>query len=181
MSRWTWSKTKGQALQLVFEGRQSLDQIALSCAIPARTLDYWIAHTDFQDRLQKLYADIEVATRGLPYITKTQRLVGLSSMAEQARVEFEARPWLKETRQTGRDPETGEPLTTVNESFNRDAHAAFRESLAEIAAELGARKNLTEISGALEVKSDAESFDRRMASLYERLAAGALSRQSDAG
>ena len=144
MARWTWDKVKQQALEAIFEGRKTRDEVALSCAIPASTLDYWIAHKDFQRRLKTLYDEIEAATRGLPYIAKTQRLVGLSAMAESARREYETRPWLKEVRPT---PD-GE---MVNEHFNRDAHAAFRESLADIAAELGARKNVTELNGALSV------------------------------
>lgn len=158
MARWTWDKTKQQALDAVFEGRKTLDAIALSCAVPARTLDYWIAHSDFQQRLQKLYTDIEEATRGKPYVTKTQRIVGLSQMAESAREEYEARRWLKEERQVGRDPESGDPLMQTNEHFNKDAHAAFREALADIAAELGARKNVTELSGALDINEQVTFF-----------------------
>lgn len=176
-----WTDGQKQVLNYVFEGRITQAKMSENVGMDLRALERLIAHPDFQAKLQERRDHLIEALDDQPYIRKERRLIGLAQMAESARQEYEARPWLKETRQTGRDPETGEPHTTVNESFNRDAHAAFRESLAEIAAELGARKNLTEISGALEVKSDAESFDRRLASLYERLAAGALSRQPDAG
>jgi len=176
-----WTDEQKQALNLIFEGRKSQEKIAEDCHIPARTLRDWIAHPDFQAKLKERRDNLIEALDATPYIRKERRLMALAQMAESAREEYEARPWLKEIRQTGRDAETGEPLTTVNESFNRDAHAAFRESLADIAAELGARKNFTEISGSLEVMNDAESFDRRLTSLWERITTGGVAGEPHAG
>lgn len=139
-----WTDVQVQALNLIFEGRKSRDRIALDCAVPARTLDDWIAHPDFQAALKARRDNLIDALDNQPYIRKERRLIALAQMAESARVEYEARPWLKEIRPT---PD-GE---LVNESFNRDAHAAFRDSLADIAAELGARKNVTDLSATLDV------------------------------
>ena len=125
-----WTDVQKQALNLIFEGRKPLDKIALDCAIPARTLDDWIAHPDFQAALKARRDNLIESLDYLPYIRKERRLVALAQMAESAREQYEEHPLLKEIRPT---PD-GE---LVNEHFNRDAHAAFRESLAELAAELG--------------------------------------------
>lgn len=137
-----WDETRKKALDLVFEGRKSHAKIAEDCSVPVRTLDDWIAHPDFQAKLKERRDTLIESLDHVPYIRKERRLIGLAQMAESARNEYEARPWLQEVRPT---PD-GE---ITNESFNRDAHAAFREALADIAAELGARKNVTELSGAL--------------------------------
>lgn len=136
-----WDDVQKQALSLIFEGRKTLTQIASDCAVPARTLDDWIAHPDFQAKLQERRDNLIASLDHQPYIRKERRLAALAEMAEAARQEYEARPWLKEVRQIGYDRDTGEPLTMTNESFNRDAHAAFRDSLNDIAKELGERTN----------------------------------------
>lgn len=154
----TWTDPQTLALNRIFEGRWSLEKIALDCTVPVRTLKDWIAHPDFQAALQARRDHLIEALDDQPYIRKERRLIGLAQMAESARVEYEARPWLKEERQTGRDPESGEPLVTTNEHFNKDAHAAFREALADIAAELGARKNVTEVSGSLDINTNVSFY-----------------------
>lgn len=141
-----WTDVQLQALNLIFEGRKSQAKIAEDCGIPVRTLEDWIAHPDFQAALKTRRDNLMESLDNQPYIRKERRLIALAQMAESAREQYEEHPLLKEIRPT---PD-GE---LVNEHFNRDAHAAFRESLAEIAAELGARKNVTELSGTLDVSS----------------------------
>lgn len=142
-----------KVFSLVFEGRYSLEKIALDCTIPLRTLKDWIAHPEFQSRLVEKRADILAACDDLQiaYARKEQRIVALAQMAESARQEYEARTWLQEKRQIGFDKEHEEPLYLINESFNKDAHAAFRESLDDIAKELGHRKVPVDHSGTLDV------------------------------
>lgn len=152
-----WTDEQQQVLALVFEGRLSsqriAEKLANDCQIPARTIRDWMAHPEFQERLKAMRERLleSCDELGIAYVRKEQRIVGLSQMAENAREQYEERPWLREIRQIGRDPVAEEDIIQVNEHFNRDAHAAFRESLAEIAAELGARKNVTELSGAIDV------------------------------
>lgn len=139
-----WDDVQKQALNSIFEGRKSYEQIALDCTVPLRTLKDWIAHPDFQAALQERRDNLIASLDSQPYIRKERRLIALAQMAESAREQYEARPLLIEKRPTGRDPETGETQYMEQEAFNRDAHAAFRESLADIAAELGARKNVVD-------------------------------------
>lgn len=173
-----WTPAREMALKLVFEGRWTQEEIARKLVeaedaeaadadettteppaaddatkdteaklservrISTRTLRRWITHADFQQRLEAMRADLATTLRTVAYADKGQRVVGLSQMAEAARREFEARPWLKEVR-----PSPDGEIT--NESFNRDAHAAFRGALDDIAAELGARKNVTDVNAIL--------------------------------
>lgn len=148
-----WDAPQEKAFALVFEGRQSLDKIALNCTIPLRTLKDWIAHPDWQERVRVARLDLvaSLTQMGIGYVAKEQRLIALSQMGESARQEYEARPLLTERRQTGMDRETNTPLYLINESFNRDAHAAFRESLDDIARELGERRVKTDVAGAIDV------------------------------
>lgn len=141
-----WNERQLEVLSLVFEGRRTQRWIAEHCQIPARTLTDWLEHPDFKQRLADMRADIVSAMADVAYVRKEQRIQALAQMAELARQQFEAKPLLVEIRPTS----DGEPIT--NESFNRDAHAAFRESLADIAAELGARKVVSEITGGVEVE-----------------------------
>ncbi len=135
-----------EALRLTFEGRWTQAEIAEKCHIATRTYRYWREHPDFQARLEAMRADFAASIRDVAYADKAQRIIGLAQMAESARREYEARPWLKEERQIGRDPESGEPLMMTNESFNRDAHAAFRVALDDIAKELGQRTNKVDMT-----------------------------------
>ena len=134
-----WTPARKKALEQVFEGRKTLDDIALNCAVSPRTLDAWIAHAAFQEQLHKLRENLIAALDHKPYIRKERRLAALADMAESARREYEARPWLQEIRPTP----NGE---IVNESFNRDAHAAFRDALNDIARELGERSSNVNIT-----------------------------------
>lgn len=148
-----WDEVQKTALNLIFEGRKSHEKIAADCSVPVRTLRDWIAHPDFQAVLKERRDNLMESLDDVPYIRKERRLIALAQMAESAREEYEQRPWLKEERQIGRDDE-GNPLMLTNEHFNRDAHAAFRDALTDIAAELGARKNVTELSGALDISGE---------------------------
>lgn len=137
-----WTDAQRQALTLLFEGRKSLDKIALDCAISPRTLDNWLTHPDFAGKLADLreHALEALSARGVAYVRKEQRIIALSQLAEQARSQYEAHELLIESRQVGRDKETGEMLTLDNERFNRDAFDAVRGALDDIAKELGHRK-----------------------------------------
>lgn len=146
-----WTEKQERALALTFEGRWTQSEIAEKCHIAPRTYRYWREHPDFQARLESLRADFAASIRDVTYADKARRIAALDQMAESARREYEQRPWLEEKRQIGYDQERDEPLYLINENFNRDAHAAFRDSLADIAAELGARKNVTEMNGTLDI------------------------------
>lgn len=162
-----WDDTLSQILNDVFIGRKSSEKIAEDCQLPPRTVRDWIAHPDFQAALKERRDSLIESLDHVPYVRKERRIIGLAQMAEDARQQYEARPWLREVRplpprsvvrirtkdEDGEDTvEETEPLDAiVNESFNRDAFAAFREALADIAAELGARKNVTELSGTLDM------------------------------
>lgn len=153
-----WTPELKAALKLAFEARLTSEQIAEKIAtdcqdsvgVPARTFRDWMTHPDFQAALREMRNHLVASLSDAEtlYVRKEQRIAGLAQMAESARCEYEARPWLKEVRQIGRDPETGEALTLTNESFNRDAHAAFRESLNDIAKELGQRTSKVDITSA---------------------------------
>jgi hypothetical protein len=138
-----------KVLALVFEGRFSRAKIAEDCGVPLRTCEDWIAHPDFQTTLEGMRADILKTsdTLRVAYVRKEQRIIGFSQMAESARLQYEERPLLTERRQIGYDKEAKQPLFLDNEAFNRDAHAAFRECLKEIADELGDRKQKVELTG----------------------------------
>lgn len=131
---------KETALNLVFEGRLSQAEIAKKCEVSPRTIWGWVNHPGFQQRLQEKRADLQKALDGVTYASKARRIIALDQMAESARAEYEARPWLQEKRQIGFDKEHEGPLYLINEAFNAEAHKAFRESLNDIAKELGERK-----------------------------------------
>lgn len=134
-------KHKGatRALNLTFEGRWTHAEIAEKCGVSTRTYEYWLEHPDFAARLDAMRADFAATLRDVAYADKMQRIIGLSQMAESARREYEQRPWLREIRPT---PD-GE---IVNEAFNRDAHAAYRAALDDIAKELGQRTNKVDLT-----------------------------------
>lgn len=171
-----WSDPQKQALSLIFEGRLSQGKIAEDCRVPARTLRDWIAHPDFQAALKERRDHLIESLDDQPYIRKERRLIGLAQMAESARQEYEERPWLREVRPT----QDGE---ITNESFNRDAHAAFRAALADIAAELGERKNVTELSGKdgkpIEIRDARQRLAARLAALAERRRTGGGAEQPE--
>jgi hypothetical protein len=180
-----WDDTLTDILNAVFEGRKSQEKIAEDCRVSARTLRDWMAHPDFQTKLKEMRERLleSCDALGVTYVRKEQRIIGLAQLAESAREQYEERPWLKEERQIGRDAESGEPLTMTNESFNRDAHAAFRASLADIAAELGERKNITELSGKdgkpIEISDARQRLAAKLAALAERRRAAGTAQQSD--
>jgi transposase-like protein len=58
---------KESVLNYVFEGRLSQAAIAKICNISSRTVAYWIAHPDFQARLEEKRADLEQALYGVTY------------------------------------------------------------------------------------------------------------------
>lgn len=145
-----WTEARNTAFRLVFEGRKPQAEIAEACHVSARTLRTWIAHPDFQAALQRRRDNLIAALDDRPYVRKERRVIALAEMAESARREYEARPWLREMRPVGSDPDTGEPIMLTNEHFNRDAHAAFRESLNDIARELGERGSNVTVRGHVE-------------------------------
>ncbi len=133
-----WDETKSRVIALVYEGRKSQAKIAQDCTVSLRTLKDWIAHPEFQARLAEMRENLlrTCDELSIAYVRKEQRIVSLAQMAESARAEYEAHPRLQEVRPS-RDGDI------VNESFNRDAHAAFRGALDDIAKELGERKSET--------------------------------------
>jgi len=135
-----WTDTQEQALGLAFEGRWTQEEIAAKCHIAPRTYRYWLTHPEFVKRLADLQADFAASIRDVAYADKARRILALSQLAEQARRQYEEHELLIEDRPT-RDG------TITIERFNADAHAAARAALADIAAEKGERKNVTEVSG----------------------------------
>lgn len=128
-------------LNLIFAGRLSQARVAENVGVSTRTVERWVAHPDFQARLSALRADFAASIRDVTYADKARRIIALDQMAEAARVEFETRPLLREVRPT-RDGEV------VNEAFNRDAHAAFRDALDDIAKEMGHRQSKVDVTSA---------------------------------
>lgn len=132
-----------EVLALAFEGRWSHAEMAQHVTVSARTVKRWLASPAFVQRLAMMRANLAESLSSVAYVDKASRIVGLSQMAESARREYEERPWLKEVRAFGE-------TETTNEHFNRDAHAAFREALNDIAKELGERGSNVKISGGIE-------------------------------
>jgi len=145
---WKWTQQKKEALELIFEGRLSQKKIAEKCGVSLRTIEEWARSSHFKDALKKLRDAMmeSLLDRGIAYVTKEARIIALAQMGEDARQQYEDHPLLQEKRQVGYDKDEEEPIFIVKESFNRDAHAAFRESLAEIAAELGDRKQQVDVT-----------------------------------
>lgn len=150
---WKWTQAKRDVLMDVFLGDDSQAKIAEKHQISYHTLRAWLRNDEFQQELQKLRDTLELSlfTEDVRYVTKEHRITALAKMAQSAREEYEERPWLQEKRQIGYDKEHEEPLWLVNESFNRDAHVAFRESIADIAKELGHRTQKVEQHGTFDV------------------------------
>jgi hypothetical protein len=109
-----------------------------------------MTHPDWQKRLADVRTRmVDTLSTRVGYLRKEHRLYGLALMAESAREEYEARPWLKEERQIGYDKEHDEPLLMTNESYNEAAFRQFRGALDDIAKELGERGSNVKVSGNL--------------------------------
>lgn len=164
-----WTELHALALALAFEGRWTQEEIAEKCGVATRTYGYWLAHPDFKQRLADLQTNFAASIRDVVYADKARRIIGLSQMAEQARRQFDDHELLIELRPT-KDGEI-----TI-ERFNADAHAAYRAALGDIAAELGQRKNITELSGKdgkpIEISDARERLATRLADLAERRRTG---------
>lgn len=132
-------EAKEQLIALAFEGRWTHEEMAGRVGVSSRTVERWLAEDETKARIAAMRSDLADSLRGVAYADKASRILALSQMAESARREYEARPWLEERRPSG----DGE---IVNESFNRDAHAAFREALNDIAKELGERSSNVHVS-----------------------------------
>jgi len=128
-----WTDAQQSILRLILAGRLSQAKVAANVGVSLRVVERLVAHPDFVAKLAEARANLEEAVKGVLYADKARRVVALSEMAESARQEYEARPWLKEVRPT-RDGDV------TNESYNADAHAAFRGALDDIAKELGHRR-----------------------------------------
>lgn len=128
-----WTETQLQAVELVFEGRWTLAEIAERCAVSPRTIDNWVARPDFRARLQEMRDDFAERVKGIAYTDKQQRIMALAQLAESARRTYEEKPILIEERPTRNGPAT-------TETYNRDALEAVRGCFDDIAKELGHRK-----------------------------------------
>lgn len=167
-----WNAAQQRALAAVLEGRnkqQKLAKIAEDCHVSDRTLRDWMAHPDFQARLSALRDSLldMCDELGVAYVRKGERVAALSQMAEEARQSWEERRYLREYRpvlvkrpaETSREPEAEhtqdrqEPKMLmvedyiITERLNEGAMTQFRQAMTEIAAEMGARKNVTELTG----------------------------------
>jgi hypothetical protein len=80
---WTRKGTE-KAVALCFEGRWTHEEIAEKCGIATRTYEYWLAHPDFQARLDAMRADFVASIRDVAYADKAQRIIGLAQMAERS-------------------------------------------------------------------------------------------------
>ena len=143
-------KAQEAVLALAFEGRWSHAEMAGRVGVSVRTIERWTAAPDFKQRIAAMRANLAESLSGVVYADKASRIVGLSQMAESARREYERRPLLLERRPTYRDEDTGEMLYMEQEAFNRDAHAAFRDALNDIAKELGERSTSVKLSGTMQ-------------------------------
>jgi transposase-like protein len=176
-----WCPEQIRALSLVFEGRKKLDDIAKEVGVDPRTLDNWIATPEWKARLQQKREHLMEALDGVAYVRKESRIMALSQTAEQARLEFEARPLLVERRPTGHDPETGEVLIMEQEMFNKDAFESFRGALADIAKELGDRTTTVKVSASLDINILAADADARFHTFVTAESAFPLLGEPDAG
>lgn len=150
---WKWTPAKREVLREVFLGEESQAKIAQKHRMSRDALRAWIRNEQFQAELQKLRDGLEQSLflEDVRYVTKEHRIMALATMAQSAREEYEARPWLQEKRQIGYDKEHEEPLYLINESFNKDAHSAFRDAIGDIAKELGHRTQKVEATGIFDV------------------------------
>lgn len=137
-----WTAIQEQALALAFEGRWTQAEIADKCGVAKRTYQYWLAHPEFQARLETMRADFAASIRDEIYADKARRIIGLSQMAESARRQYEAHEMLIEVHPT-KDGDI------TNERFNRDAFDAFRGALDDIAKELGHRQPRADMSAQI--------------------------------
>ncbi len=156
---WEDDERKKQVLAAVFEGRKSRVQIGKDWNVSMSTLEDWIAHPDFQAKLKEMREHMleTFDALGVAYVRKEQRIMALAQMAESARQEYEARPWLKELRPVlvKRPTEPDEDGKTkmqsvedyiITEHFNAEAYAAWQRTMTDIAAEQGDRKNVADMT-----------------------------------
>lgn len=165
------------ALKLAFAGRLTREQIAEKCSVSTRTLYYWLEHPDFIAALEELRKDFRKGIEGVTFADKARRIVHLDLVAKIALNELEERPLLTETRPT-RDGEI------TNEAFNNTASSEFRAALADIAAELGERKNVTELSGTVSMQYDIPDDPEAAAlarALIKRVSLGSATESSGTG
>lgn len=134
-----WTEARAVLLTHIFEGQKGLRQLCVELGIPYTTAQNWVKHEQFRQALQELRKDTAAQLEGIPFLRREQRLMALSKLAEQARDEWESKRYLTEQR-----PVPGGVMT--NEKLNRDAAEVYRNSLADIAAELGQRHNKVDIS-----------------------------------
>lgn len=134
-----WTELKAALLMRVFEGQNTLAKNCLALDIPYATASLWTRHEEFKKALATLRHDAAEQLDATPFLRREQRLIALAKLAEQARDEWESRRYLIEQR-----PVPGGMLT--NEKLNRDAAEIYRNSLADIAAELGQRRNKVDLS-----------------------------------
>lgn len=147
-----WNPILEEVFELIFIGRMPRNEIAKKFGVTPQALCAWLRHPDFQKRLADKRAELEASLleRGTAYVDKASRIIALSEMAEQARLEFEAHPTVVERKQIGVDDE-GRPMWQENEYFNRDAHDSFRQAVADIAKELGHRVAKADITAKFDV------------------------------
>lgn len=150
---WKWTPAKKAILQEIFLGEETQSKIAEKHHMSPDALRAIIRNDEFRAALQELRDKLEQSLfeADVRYVEKAHRVKALADMAQSAREEYVARPCLQEKRQIGFDKEHEEPLYMINESFNRDAHAAFRESLSDIAKELGHRAQKVEQHATFDV------------------------------
>lgn len=150
---WKWTPAKKAILQEIFLGEETQAKIAEKHRMTLDALRAIIRNEPFQAELQKLREQLEhtLFEADVRYVVKEHRITALAAMAQSAREQYQEQPLLEEKRQIGYDKEHEEPLYMINQAFNKDAHAAFRESLADIAKELGHRTAKTEVVGTFDV------------------------------
>lgn len=142
-SRFKWDAAKEKALWLLFDGKMSQAEVAENVGVATRTCERWIAHPVFRNRLEQMRADLNASLKTTLYVSKESRLLALADMAQKARHEFEARPWLKEVRPT-------KDGFITNEHFNEAAFAAFRGALDDIAKEKGERTSKVDVKATFQ-------------------------------
>lgn len=136
-----------RVIDLTLAGRHSAAKMAAIVGVSARTCERWLARPDFKAALAEKRADFKASLEHVTFADKARRIYSLNDAALIALADLEDRPKLKEVRPT-KDGEI------TNESFNAGAMAEFRAALADIAAELGERKNVTELAAHVSMSHD---------------------------
>lgn len=143
MKSFYWNELKERAVQLVFEGQYTLQKIAEELSISYVTLRNWIHEDEFQVRLEQMRARLAEELEGTAFIKKEQRVIALSTLASQAREEWEQHRYLLEQRPVPSG-------TLVNEKLNEGAANLFLRALNDIAKELGDRQTNVKLTGKIE-------------------------------